>query len=552
VLTPTVRAADPSPAPGTAGRAEQPPRLVLLIVIDQFRADLLTRFDAHYGDGGFRRLRAHGATYLNAHFSYASSATAPGHATIGSGRLPRHHGIIGNEWHRDESDGKSRPATHDGEARYVGVDGDDDGARSPRMLLGASLSDSMKLADQRSRVHSVAMKDRAAIFTAGRAADAAYWWHESTGRFITSTYYRAELPPYVKAFNDAKPADRYQGETWSKLLPDEAYANTWPMTEEWAPNLAKRGAAFPHELPQINPDKPQDYYVSLYHTPFANQLVFDLAKAVLDAEQLGRGPAVDMLVVGLSANDIIGHAYGPESAEVMDTMLRTDRMLAEFLNHVDRTVGLSRCVIALTGDHGVTTNPHLAREVRAETGRVDGKKLIAGLEEALRAVAPADASGGKLVRGLKMPWIYCDPQMAQLDAATGGGLSKAGVEYLRSQSGVANAFARADLAGPPPLADDAFRRLGWRCYHPQRSGDFLLQLEPMWYMQGGDAAGHGAGFRTDRHVPIVLTGPRVRPGTYYTPSDPVDIAVTIAALLGIEPPAEADGRVLHEGMSDAP
>ncbi len=548
---PAIARADDA-APAAAAKDGRQPRLVLLIVIDQFRADLLTRFDEHYVDGGFRRLRREGATFLNAHFSYASSATAPGHATIGSGRLPRSHGIIGNEWHREDGEARSRPATYDPHTRYVGVEGESGAARSPAALVGASLSDALKLADRRSRVHAVAMKDRASIFTAGRAADAAYWWHESTGRFVTSTYYRDELPPYVAAFNEARPADRYQEAVWTPLLPAAAYERTWPMTETWAPGLAKRGTAFPHPLPKIDAANPAEYYVALYHTPFANELVFEIARALLDGEKLGRGPAVDMLIVGLSANDIIGHAYGPESAEVMDTMLRTDRMLAEFLAHVDQAVGLSRCVVAVTGDHGATSNPHLAREIGADANRLDGKALVAGLEQALRATAPPESSGTPLVRGLKMPWIYCDPQLAQLDETTGGALSRAGKEYLCSQPGIANAFCAAELSGPPPAADEAFRRLGWRCYFPNRSGNFLLQLAPMWYTQGGDASGHGAGFRSDRHVPIILAGPGVKACTSHTPADPVDIAVTIAALLGIEPPAEADGRVLHEGLDERP
>lgn len=540
--TGAVRAADDE------GKRADRPRLVLLIVVDQLRADLVTRFDEHFVDGGFRRLKRHGAHFTNAHFSYLSSATAPGHATISTGALPRHHGIVANDWFLQSGVPESQPAVGDLEARVVGPPGEPAKGRSPRNLLSASLGDQMRLADRRSRVFSVGLKDRATILLGGRGADGAFWWSESTGRFVTSTYYATGLPAFVQAFNDERPADRYSGQTWDRLLPAEAYAGAWPLEESWSPVLSEVGAAFPHKLPDLDPAAPNRYYVALFGTPFANELVFDLARRAIAAEKLGADASPDLLCLALSANDLIGHTFGPESAEVMDATIRTDRQLAQFLDFIDERVGLRNCVVALTADHGVTSNPRVVEKVRLDGGFFEPRALIEGLDRVLKDAAGNQVSGDRLVLGFKLPWIYCDPSLARLDAELGGRLGRAGVEFLRGQKGVADAYCGAELSGLPPAPDDRDRTLAWRCYHPERSGYFCLKLAPFHHVKGGDIAGHGAGYRSDRHVPILLMGSGVRAGRYAAPADPMDIAVTIADLLGIEPPDGAEGRVLHEAI----
>jgi arylsulfatase A-like enzyme len=283
-------------------------------------------------------------------------------------------------------------------------------------------------------------------------------------------------------------------------------------------------------------------------TPFGNELVLELAVRLIESESLGRDAAPDLLCVGLSSNDYAGHIFGPESAEVLDLTVRTDRQLASFFDHLDALVGLDRCLVALTSDHGVTSIPPIARELGLPGGRLDTRGITNGLEQTLKEGLGREAPAEPLIAGMNLPWLYTHPQFDALDSRLNGRLSQAALEYLRGVDGVATAFSASELAGPAPSPDDVDRYLAWRCHHPQRAGRFYVKVRPYWTPGDGNAAGHNAGFTSDRHVPIMLFGPGVQPGWRFTSADPMDIAVTLSALLGIEPPLDARGRVLHEAI----
>jgi arylsulfatase A-like enzyme len=318
---------------------------------------------------------------------------------------------------------------------------------------------------------------------------------------------------------------------------------------DWSAGLATIGADFPHHLPSA-PDKPDPSFSDLvFDTPFGNELVLELAQTIVEHEGLGRGLATDLLCVGLSANDYVGHCFGPDSAEVMDMTLQTDRQLAAFFQYLDQRVGLARCLIVLTADHGMSSSPFVARQLKLDGGFISVGEIVTNLNRLLAENRPAEPTGPPLVLGLNLPWVYCDPSFDELDARLDGKLTDAAVRYLRGVPGIQAVFTVADMGGPPPAADDRDRLLAWRSYHPQRSGRFFLKLAPFWFSKDPeDIAGHSCGFLSDRHVPILLAGPGVRPGRQFAAADLTDIAVTIATLLGIEAPAEASGRVLHEAL----
>lgn len=543
-------------AVSTFAEDHDPPRttLAVVVVVDQLRDDYLTRFDEYFVNDGFRRFTRNGAHFANSYYSYGSSATGPGHATIASGRLPRQHGIVANEWFLEPGAKSPQAAVFDKNAKLVGLpDGVEGKGRSPRMLIGGSLGDQFKLADRRSRVMSVAMKDRAAILLGGLSADGAFWWEKDFGRFVTSDYYMAEQPAWARGFNDEHWYDRFGGQEWKPLLDAAAYAGTHPLDATWGP-LKTVGAAFPHSIPSIENEQSRMLaYRAISVTPFGNEGILEFAARMIESEKLGAGPAPDLVWVGLSGNDILGHVYGPESAETLDATIRTDRQLAAFFARVEKMISASQCLFAVTADHGVTSIPGVSARLRLGSGLIDPGDIIKKLNATLKKTLLGDKAeetpqAPDLVLGANLPWIYCDPSFDRLDEERNGQLSHAAQRVLRDTPGIEYAFSRWDLGGAAPSKDEIERWLAWRCYRPGRSGSFFIKLAPYWYQKDPELAGHTAGFSHDRHVPLLLAGARVRPGVYYTAADPTDLAPTIAAMMGLTPPEDAVGRVLDEAL----
>ena len=527
--------------------------LVVIIVVDQLRADYLSRFAPYFEAQGFRALAQEGAYFTNVSVPYAASETAPGHATIATGCTPRRHGITANKWYLQPKLLKPQQPVEDPAERLVGIADAKRTGSSPRALCASTIGEQMKLADSRTRVFSVSLKDRAAIFLAGRSADGVYWCDKTTGRVVTSTYYRSALAPYVEAMNERGGIHQHAGRRWERLLPEAAYAGTHAVEAVWSEILPVLGSAFPHELPAL-PETPDDRYSEwLFGTPYGNALVLELAQAVVEQERLGAGPATDLLCVSLSANDYVGHFFGPDSAEVLDITARTDRQLAGWLRFLDERVGSARCLVALTADHGMSSAPRLTEQLHLGGGLVDPTALVRELNGRLVEALGADAPAEPLVLGANLPWVYCAPGFDELDARHAGRLTRLCVDVLRRMPGIERVFTAAELAGAPPAADDLDALLAWRSYHPDRSGRFCLKVAPFWFQKDDeDIAGHAAGFRGDRHVPLLLRGPGVRPGRYHTSAELTDVAVTLAALLGIEPPPQATGRVLSECLRQEP
>lgn len=545
-----------SPVRAENDGATEEPRLIVLIVVDQLRGDLVTRFAADFADDGFQRLMKGGALFANAHYSYGATETAPGHATIATGRLPRRHGIVANKWYPDPAKPSGLHAVTDAGCCCVPAPADAAApGASPRSLIGPALGDQLKVGDRRSRVFAVALKDRAAILTGGQRPDGAIWWDLNTGCFVTSSWYADKLPDYVESWNAAAPADQYAGKPWNLLLDASRYEGCRPVEPSWHGYLGL-GHEFPHVVPKRDASRPRDYYAALWCTPFGNDLVIDMAERVLRAEKLGAGPAIDMLSIGLSSNDLVGHYFGPDSIETRDMTLQTDRQLARLLRLLDETVGLSRCLIALTGDHGVTTTPLVTERLRLGGGILDLPKVQAKLNDQLQSFFPPPDHGEPphtIVYGMDIPWVYLNRSLlGMLSPEKRQALMRRAVEVMRGFEGVDEVFPADELTGPMPSPADTHRYLAWRCFHPQRSGELYVRLGPYWYKTDDKIAGHDSGSNHDRHVPIFLLGPRVKPGRYYTPADPCDIAPTLAALAGIEAPLDADGRVLHEAIDSRP
>jgi predicted AlkP superfamily pyrophosphatase or phosphodiesterase len=329
--------------------------LVLVLSIDQMRFDYLTRFNSLY-KGGLRRLLDQGAVFTSAKYRHANTETGPGHSVILSGRHASHSGIVANTWY-DPLLKKSINVVDDPVQQPVGGKGR---GASPTNFIGFTVGDVLKRDSPQSKVVGVSMKDRSAILMAGRRADAAYWFENEGGNFITSTYYMATAPEWLNQWNARKYADQYSGKLWERLLPDEKvyekYAGPDAVEGEWD----RKDITFPHRIRQAPPLK--GYYEDFRRTPFADEMVLQAALEAMKAHRLGEDAVTDILAVGFSATDVIGHTYGAESHEAMDQLLRLDQTLQKLFEEVDRRVGLAQTWVVLSADHASMPLVELAQK----------------------------------------------------------------------------------------------------------------------------------------------------------------------------------------------
>lgn len=508
-----------------ASLAQAPPgrtTLVVFITVDQLRGDYLDRFGSQF-TGGLARLKNGGAVFASASLDYAITETAPGHATGLSGRFPRSTGIFSNSL-----------GVLDPQAPVIGGGG---APASPFRFRGSTLIDWLRVRDPRSRALSVSRKDRGAILPLGRARQQAYWY-AADGRFTTSTYYADTLPGWVRQFNARRLPQQYAGKTWSLLLPASAYPEPDSVSAE-NPQRQGQDIAFPHNAPA---DSALAARV-LGSYPWMDQLTLDFALEGLQQLKLGGGPAVDLLAISLSTLDAVGHVYGPESREVHDMMVRLDRMLGGFFDRLFQARDSTGVIVALTSDHGVTSYPEV---YAARSGRPAGYVDLSGVANTMRAMA--------LARGVdSTAWMWEDGVLWMDRAA----FSRAGV----SADFAVREFMTAARADPGVLRVDQVRTLAQqdtarnyvarRWYHmipPDLAVEAVVTLKEHYVWGPFGIAMHGSPHDDDARVPIVFYGAAFRPGNYRDDARVVDMAPTLAAVLGLSPTERVDGRVLRTAL----
>ncbi|MEO8026147.1 MAG: alkaline phosphatase family protein [Bryobacteraceae bacterium] len=497
-------------APKPAAKAGTP-KLVVGIVIDQFRYDYLTRYRGQY-TGAFARMLDKGADFVNAHHEHMPTVTAVGHSTFLSGATPAVSGIVGNEWY-DRTLGKRVGNSEDDTVKLLGAPGK---ASSPRRLLVSTLGDQLKMSGKGGKVIGISLKDRGAILPSGHMADGAYWMDAISGNFVSSSYYFNALPAWVEAYNAAKPAEKFHGEKWTAI--DD-----------------------PKKVMRLGPAEGNRYYASLEATPWGNELIEGLAEKAIVAEKLGKGQAIDLLTVSFSANDYVGHALGPDSAEARDIAIRTDRIIEKLFQFIEKNVGMANTLVVLTADHGVSPTPeeNIARKMPG--GRFQMAELARTMESALTGKFGGDH------------WIVAQTEFAfYLNEKTIAErkLDHADVERVAAQAAwnfphVFRVYTKDQLIHGAFPYDQIGRRVA-NGFYPQRSGDVIVMPEAYWI--GGRAPGttHGSPFFYDSHVPILFLGPGVKAGKYYKAAAVNDIAPTLAVMLGIEAPSGSQGRILEE------
>lgn len=544
-----------------AGEPAKPQsKLAVLVVFDQLRGDYLTRWDELFGHGGFHRLEQEGAWYQNCHFPYAHTVTGAGHASFLTGCTPMTHGIVANDWF-DRATGEEVYCATSPRYQRVPPLLEEEGeprkrktkpAGAPDRLLAPTLADTLKEATGgKSRVVALSMKDRSCVLPAGRRTDACYWFDTTTGTFITSTYYRDKLHPWVEEFNSTRPGDRWFQKDWTRLRADLDYEHySGPDDQPGEGKGAVQGRVFPHPMNGGLSRPTKLSYEALYNSPFGNEMLLDLVKRAIDAEELGKHETPDLLSVSFSCNDPIGHCWGPDSQEVLDVTLRSDLIVKELLTTLDAKVGKGCYTLVLTADHGVCPLPEVARKQGKDSDRILPSELGRDIEAFLDATYDKGRRRVPWLEYLIHPWVYLNQRALQRLGLKQSEVEEKLAEWLAKQPGIQAAYTRTQLVKGVP-ADDAIGQSVRRSFHAERSGDVTIVVKPYFqvttYLTG---TGHGTPHPYDTHVPLLVFGPDVRPGVRKEKIVPQTAAAILARALGIKPPASAEHAV-PEGLFKA-
>jgi predicted AlkP superfamily pyrophosphatase or phosphodiesterase len=497
-------------------QSPQKPKLLLAIIIDQFRYDYLLRFRGDY-NSGLARLIEHGAVFNQAHYLHAVTVTAVGHSTFLSGAPPSVSGIISNEWYDRELE-QTVTSVFDPKTTLVGGIPGATGS-SPHRLLVSTVADEVKMQGGDSKVIGVSIKDRGAILPAGHMADAAYWYDSDSNHWVTSTFYRADLPEWVQQLNNEKTYQRHIGESWQ---PFDAKDQTAPAFCTMVAGTAVR------------------FCGGLEATPWGNEMIEQFAERAIGGESLGRHSGTDILTVSFSSNDYVGHAVGPDDPAVRDISIRTDRILGKLLDYVDRQVGAGNTLVVLTADHGVAPLPELNQARKMPGGRLPEAHLTQTITNALNA----RFGNGKWL----MPGIILNPylnlsliQSRKLDPAE---VERVAADAAMTENHISRVVTRHDLLAGRVQGDSIGRALTLSFYGP-RSGDVFILPEPYFLIEASGAS-HGTPYGYDAHVPVIFFGPHIKSGLFQQSIAVNDIAPTLATLLGVETPSGSIGRVLSE------
>lgn len=522
------------------------PRLVVGMVVDQMCWDYLYRYNERFlPKGGFRRLLNEGFNCHNARINYLPAVTAIGHATVYTGSVPNIHGIAGNYFY---DKGKPMYCTQDNSVETVGAENGKSGQMSPRNLRTTTIGDELRVATNfRSRVVGVALKDRGAILPAGHSANAAYWFDDKSGGFISSTYYMDKLPRWAEAFNKKKLAEKYLRDGWKPMYSLKSYTNS---TEDLTPYEATWGNEKP-TLPQDTKELMKQHGIQVIRaTPMGNDLTLDMAKAAIEGEDLGmRRDSTDFLAVSLSSTDYIGHRYATFSVEVEDTYLRLDKSLGEFFEYLDRKYGKDGYLFFITSDHAAAHNLTLMQD-----RKLPGKKWRADIaKQKIDSIARViSGREEKLLIDISNFEVYFDEAKIDAWGIDRTKLYNAVIRELQSQEGVAYAI-RAEEVKQRTLPEEISMRVV-NGYNRDRSGAIFVVLHPGWDIGRGDkpvkGTSHSVWMPYDTHIPLIFMGRNVPAGHLYREVYMTDIAPTLAYLLKTQLPSGCIGKPITELLTD--
>jgi hypothetical protein len=505
--------------------AQQPakPKLVVGIVIDQFRYDYLTRFRKDY-HGGLDQFLREGADFTNAHYLHAPTVTAVGHSIFMSGAMPSVSGIVSNAWY-DRGAGQEVTSVCDWDVQVVGAPQPkqgksctDEDPASPRRFLVSTVGDELRNATESAKVIGISLKARAAILPSGHRANGAFWFDNRSGQFVTSSFYMKELPAWAAAFNERKLPEKYLNEQWPGFP-------TWSFT-------ATSGEAAYGKIPA---------------SPWGNELVEKFAEQAITNEKLGQRGVTDLLTVSFSSNDYVGHAVGPDAPEVRDMSIRVDALLGQLFQLVDKEVGLKNCVIVLTADHGVSPVPTVNQERKMPGTYISGSasKIVAHALETRFGAADWIESGSnagiylnhKTIREFRTKDGQPVEMQQVFDTAREAILEAADLHATR-------VYSSTELSHG--IDGDFVSRAYIYGFYPRESPDLTIVYEPYAISGSGHGTTHSSAYGYDTHVPLLWLGGGIKAGRYYREVAPNDVAPTLATILDVETPSGSSGHVLAE------
>lgn len=513
------------------------PKLVVGLVVDQMRWDYLYRFKEYYGKDGFNRLLNQGFSNDNTMIPYVPTYTAVGHSSIYSGSVPALTGIVGNNWF-DKLLNRSVYCTEDSSVSSVGTN-TNAGKMSPANMWTTTITDELKLSNNfKSKVIGISLKDRGAILPAGHSADAAYWYDDKPGKWISSSFYMSSLPAWVDRFNARDLPGEYMKSDWNTRLPfwkyylssgdDNAYENSIK---------GEKGVVFPHKLSTI---KDADKKEAFKYSPFANTYTFDFGKAAIENEQMGMGIYTDFLALSISSTDYIGHAFGPNSIEVQDTYLRLDRDIADFLSFLDAKFGMGNYLFFLTADHGVAHIPGFMKEHKIPAGTFNGDAI--GRE--INAAVENEFGIKNVIRSVMNYQVYLDDKAIGVSGKDPELIKKMIIKLLKQQPFIVSAFSTEEI--PTTSLPQPQKEMMINGYNPKRSGDIQFTFKPGYFDGGSRGTTHGLWNPYDSHIPLVWFGWKVKAGRSNREVYMTDIAPTLAAMLQIQMPNGSVGKVIEE------
>lgn len=516
------------------------PKLVVGFVVDQMRWDYLYRYYDRYQSGGFKRLLNDGFTCENTNIDYIPTVTAAGHTCVYTGSVPAIHGIAGNDF-IIQATGKSMYCTDDSTVRAVGSTSKA-GQMSPRNLLVTTVTDELRLATNfRSKVIGIALKDRGGILPAGHAANAAYWFDDANGSWISSTYYITDLPAWVKKFNDQKLPEKYLKQDWNTLYPINTYVQSAPD------NSARYEGKFPGAEAPTFPIKTSELYKGhmgmIRSTPYGNTLTLDLARAAVEGENLGKNTVTDFLAVSLSSTDYVGHQFGPNSVEAEDTYLRLDKDLAAFLSYLDATVGKGNYSVFLTADHGAAHNTNFLKDHNVPAGTWSDSETQTNLNKILEDKYKVK----NLAISMDNYQVNFNNAAIKKEGLNQEAIKLDAIQYLQTQPAIAFAvdMQKAQTANLP----EELRSRIINGYNVEHSGVIQIILKPGWFSgHGATGTTHGTWNPYDTHIPLVFMGWGIKHGSLTRQTHMTDIAPTVASLLHIQAPNGNVGKTISEAL----
>ena len=496
--------------------AQTKPKLVVIVVVDQFRADYLSRFRADY-KGGLDKMLRNGANFTNARYEQIPTVTAVGHSIVSTGAMPAVSGIVGNTW-VDRVEGKTVTSVCDLNYTVVGAPTPKPGPRcvdsdpaSPKRMLVSTIGDELRNRDENAKVFGFSIKSRSAVLPAGHRANGAFWFDDQSGNFITSTYYSTDLPNWVKEYNAQKMAARYVDKPWDGF-------------PEW----------------DFHSAKPRPYS-KLPASPWGNELIAGIAEKALIAEKLGQRESTDLLTIAFSSNDYVGHVKGPDSPEVRDMAIRMDQILAHLFDLIDKQVGLDKTLVVLTADHGVSPTPKAQQD-----RKMPGDYMHVDIEDTVRAALTRKFGDAEWVSGTTENSVFLNRKALdakKVDLAVANRVASDALLAL-PQAHISRAYTREQLLGGG--LGDFITTAAINGFHPARSGDIVLIFDPYFIPGSGTGTTHFMPYNYDNHVPVLFFGAGVKPGVYRRIIAVNDIVPTLAALLDVELPSGAFGKVLTE------